>query len=139
MLTDFPSPAQNNINKPKRLLCDMALKLRDKHQQLQNLVIDLEHKEKPIWKAVAKGLNRPRRVGFRINLYRLDTLTESKETIVVPGVVLGTGEITKPPTVAAWRFSGSAKQKIEKAGGKCLDIPHLVKEHPDGKGVRLMG
>ncbi len=116
----------------------MSLKLRDKHQQLQSLIIELDHKEKPIWKAVAKGLNRPNRKGFAINLFRLDKLTEGKETIVVPGVVLGTGEISKQLTVAALKFSGSAEQKIEKAGGKCLDIETLVKQNPDGKGVRIL-
>ena len=32
--------------------------------------------------------------------------------------VLGKGEITKPFTVKASKFSNSAKEKIEKAGGK---------------------
>ncbi len=116
----------------------MALKLRDKHQELQQLIIELDHKEQPIWKAVAKGLNRPSRIGFKINLYRLEKITKGKESIIVPGTVLGTGEITKSLTIAALKFSGSAKQKIEKAGGKCLEIDQLVKQHPDGKGVRLM-
>ena len=116
----------------------MSLKLRSKHSQLQSLIIELESKEKPIWKAVAKGLNRPRRVEHKINLYRLDKLADGKETIVVPGTVLGTGEISKKLNVAALRFSGSSKQKIEKAGGKCWGIEHLAKENPDGKGVRIL-
>ena len=74
-----------------------------------------------------------------MNLFRLDRLVESKDTVVVPGVVLGTGEITKPATVAALKFSGSSKAKIEKAGGKCLAIEKLAKENPDGKGVRILG
>ena len=69
----------------------MGLKLRDKHQQLQNLIIELEQRDKPIWKAVAKGLNRPKKRSFKMNLFRLDKLTDGKETILVPGLVLGTG------------------------------------------------
>jgi len=34
--------------------------------------------------------------------------------------VLGDGEITKAMTVSAHKFSKSAKEKIEKAGGKCV-------------------
>ena len=34
--------------------------------------------------------------------------------------VLGDGEITKSLTVSAHKFSKSAKEKIEKAGGKCV-------------------
>lgn len=37
--------------------------------------------------------------------------------------ILGTGEITKALTVHAHRFSKSAKEKIEKAGGTCKIIP----------------
>ena len=117
----------------------MALKLRSKHQQLQHLIIELDSKEKPFWKAVAKGLNRPRRVGHKINLYRLDKIAGGKETVVVPGIVLGTGEVTKKLNVAALKFSGSARQKIEKAGGNCWSIEQLAKENPEGKGVRIFG
>jgi large subunit ribosomal protein L15 len=34
--------------------------------------------------------------------------------------ILGNGEITRPITVTADKFSASAKTKIEKAGGKCI-------------------
>jgi large subunit ribosomal protein L15 len=35
-------------------------------------------------------------------------------------VIIGRGEITKPLTVKAKRFSKMAQEKIEKAGGKCI-------------------
>jgi large subunit ribosomal protein L15 len=37
--------------------------------------------------------------------------------------VLGDGELTKKLTVSAHRFSASAKEKIEKAGGKATVLP----------------
>ncbi len=36
--------------------------------------------------------------------------------------ILGSGEITKPLSVKAKKFSGSAKTKIESVGGKCEEI-----------------
>jgi large subunit ribosomal protein L15 len=36
--------------------------------------------------------------------------------------VLGGGEITRPVTVTAHKFSSSAKAKIEKAGGKAVEL-----------------
>ena len=39
-----------------------------------------------------------------------------------PVKVLGGGELTRAFTVTANKFSGSAKAKIEKAGGKVLTI-----------------
>lgn len=46
----------------------------------------------------------------------------SKEGLKVSGrlKILGDGEITKPLTVKADKFSQSARKKIEAAGGKCL-------------------
>lgn len=46
----------------------------------------------------------------------------SKATLKITGrlKILGGGEITKPLTVKADKFSESAKRKIEAAGGKCL-------------------
>jgi large subunit ribosomal protein L15 len=37
--------------------------------------------------------------------------------------ILGKGEITKKLTVSADRFSQSAREKIEKAGGKIVELP----------------
>lgn len=46
----------------------------------------------------------------------------SKETLGIKGLlkILGNGELKKAITVKADKFSGSAKAKIEAAGGKCL-------------------
>ncbi len=92
-----------------------------------------------LWRAVAKALNRPRRKRHEVNLVRIEKYAKPKETIVVPGVVLGNGEIKKRVVVAALRFSGKAKEKIEKAGGKCLSIEELYESNPKGKGIRIMG
>jgi large subunit ribosomal protein L15 len=46
-------------------------------------------------------------------------------------VVLGTGEVTKALTVSAHRFTKSAREKIEAAGGTVTVIdPHAVAETP---------
>jgi large subunit ribosomal protein L15 len=42
---------------------------------------------------------------------------------LIPFKVLGNGEISRPITVKANAFSGSAKEKIEKAGGKVEVLP----------------
>jgi large subunit ribosomal protein L15 len=40
--------------------------------------------------------------------------------------VLGDGELTKKLTVSAHRFSATAKEKIEKAGGTCVVLPTKI-------------
>lgn len=59
--------------------------------------------------------------GSRVDLNAL--ITAGLIGAVKDGVkVLATGEITKPLTVCAHRFSGKAKEKIEAAGGTVEEI-----------------
>ena len=93
----------------------------------------------PFWSALAKKLNRPKRKGYEVNLFKLEKNAPGKSTIVVPGSVLGTGVLTKPLTVAALRFSKGAEEKIKKAGGHTMSIESFIEEKKSGKGVLIMG
>jgi large subunit ribosomal protein L18e len=93
----------------------------------------------PIWKAVAGLLSRPNRRRHKVNLYLLERNLEKRQVAIVPGIVLGEGELSKPVTVAALRFSEEAERKIKKAGGACLSILELVEKHPKGERVRIVG
>jgi len=115
------------------------MKIRDKNEALRKLIRDLLSQDRPVWKALGRGLNRPRRNGFRVNLYRIEKYAKGKETLVVPGIVLGSGEIKKARSVAALRFSDGARTKLEKAGGSCMSIRQLLEKNPQGKGVKIMG
>lgn len=92
----------------------------------------------PIWLAIAEKLERPRRKKVEVNICDIERNTKTDETVVVPGVVLSNGELTKPVKIAAWRFSQKAREKIEKIGGKCLGIEELIKENPKGSNVRIL-
>jgi len=91
-----------------------------------------------IWKRVAEILERSSRRRAEINLKHIEREAKEGETIVVPGVVLSEGELKKKVTIAAWRFSAKAKQKIEKAGSRAISIEELIKENPKGSNVRIM-
>jgi len=118
------------------------MKIKNKNEYTKALVEKLHSegiKGSGFWEAVADSLNRPSRIKFEVNLSGIEKYAQPKETLVVPGVVLGNGEITKHVNVAALKFSGSARQKIEKAGGSCLSIEELYEKNPKGKGIRIMG
>jgi large subunit ribosomal protein L18e len=117
------------------------MKVRDKNPVKGGLINELQEKglKTPVWKAVAKGLNRPSRKAYEMNVSRLEKHAKKGESVVVPGTVMGSGDLTKPLTVAAFRFSGAACEKIEKAGGKCMSIEDMVKDNPNGKKLRVMG
>ncbi len=99
----------------------------------------LRKKPGNVWKDVAWRITRPRQNLAEVNLGKLDKITKEGETIVVPGKVLAVGEITHPITVGALSFSHKAKERIEKAGGKCLELVELAEQNPEGKGIRIIG
>jgi len=92
-----------------------------------------------IWRDVADRLERSRRNWSEVNLSRLSRYGSKGEQIVVPGVVLATGEISTPLTVAAFRASSAARRKIEAAGGRAISLLELAVQNPKGSGVRIMG
>jgi large subunit ribosomal protein L15 len=51
-----------------------------------------------------------------------------------PVKILGDGEITRPLVVHAHKFSASARQKIEAAGGTVVEVPWVVERHSRSRG-----
>ena len=109
---------------------------------LKLLLIDLSKlykKEKVnLWKRLEYELSKSSRNRREINLYKIDQYARDGETVVVPGKVLSEGELNHKVNVAAWKFSGKAKEKINKKG-KAISIKELIKENPKGKRVRIIG
>merc|ERR1711935_2147 len=47
-------------------------------------------------------------------------------------------ELPKGLKVAALKFTEAARARITKAGGTCMTLDELVKNHPDGRGLHLL-
>jgi len=97
-----------------------------------------EHKAK-IWETVAVKLEKPLRNRFEVNLNRIERNAKNNETVVIPGKVLSSGELSKSLTVAAFSFSDNAKKKILGAKGKVFTIRELMEKTPKGSNIRIMG
>ena len=108
------------------------------NQLLVSLMDMLSREKKPIWKRVRKELDRPRRDRVEINLSKLQEYGPENGTVLVPGKVLGSGDLSKKLTVAAFSFSGTAKKLIAAAGGKTITIEALHKSNPEGRDVRIL-
>jgi len=92
-----------------------------------------------IWKRIAKDLEKPTRNRRAVNISRINRNTQPKETIIVPGKVLGSGALDHELTIAAFAFSQGAKDTITKSKGKIMTIPELMKQNPKGKDIRIIG
>lgn len=118
-------------------------KVKATNPQLIELVNFLKKRSKEneanIWRDIAERLVKPKRKRIAVNLSRLNRHTERNDVVAVPGKVLGSGEINHPITVAAFAFSGKAKEKIKAAKGKCLSYFDLIKKNPKGSNVKIIG
>lgn len=52
----------------------------------------------------------------------------------MPIKILGDGELSQPLVIKAHKFSASARQKIEAAGGKAIDLTWVVERHSRSRG-----
>lgn len=87
-----------------------------------------------IWKAIANNLEKPTRKQAAVNLYKINKYAKDNETIVVPGKVLGVGEISKNINIAAYRFSESANNKLKNK----MSIQELMRKNPKGNKTRIV-
>jgi len=121
----------------------MGKKVKKTNPNLVGLIDKLKEagriNKAPVWRDIALRLEGPASNWAEVNISRLDRHACENETVVIPGKLLGSGEIDKKLTVAAYRFSGQAKEKIANAGGQNLSIEELLVKNPTGSKVRLMG
>jgi len=106
---------------------------------LKAQIAELKAHKAAIWKNLAYELERATRKRREVNLSRINRFVKDGETVLVPGKVLAAGTLRKRITISAWNFSGNAAEEIRKAGGTILTINEMIKKHPTGKGVRIIG
>jgi len=120
----------------------MAKRTGPTNSELRNLIEELKKKSRDhavnLWKRVAEDLEKSARQRRIVNLYKINKYTKENDTIIVPGKVLGVGELDHNVIIAAFKFSGSAFDKINKIG-KAITINELIKESPKGKKIRIIG
>ena len=120
----------------------MVKKLTKTNPNLIDLIKKLKIKsateEVAIWKDVAQRLEKSNRRTAEVNLSDISRYVEDGETILVPGKVLSNGTLDIKVTVAALKFSKTAKSKIEAAGGECITIMDAMDANPKGSNIRII-
>lgn len=93
-----------------------------------------------------RGVGFHNRYRIRYEIFNIGDLAESQHQEITPDVlvqarliknlkkpikILGDGDISRPITIAAHKFSASARQKIEAAGGTVVELePWVIKRLP---------
>tara|TARA_Y100000310_G_C20105017_1_gene544534 strand:+ start:25 stop:384 length:360 start_codon:yes stop_codon:yes gene_type:complete len=91
-----------------------------------------------LWKDVATRIGKPRRNRVSVNLWKLATNKSGKEFLLVPGKVLGFGQLEKPVKVIALEFSESAAKKIGEKG-KAMTIKEALEAKVTPDSVSIVG
>jgi large subunit ribosomal protein L18e len=121
----------------------MTKKNRKTNPTLIKLIHELKkqsnEQDVQIWKDIALRFEKPAKNWPEVNLDKINKNILKKETALIPGKVLSTGNLTEKITIAAWSFSNKSKEKIKESGGKYMSIEELLKINPKGKDIRIMG
>ena len=90
------------------------------------------------WRDIAERISGGRRRYASVDLGKIERLCAEGDTVVVPGTVLGGGEIEKKITISAIRASTSAIEKIGKSGSTFKKLSDLAIENPKGTNIKII-
>ncbi len=91
-----------------------------------------------VWLKVAEELEKPRRRRVAVNLSRINRSSREGEMVIVPGVVLGVGDVNKKLTVVAVRITRRALEKLKASNCQFMTIAEALKVNPEGSNVRVI-
>ena len=104
--------------------------------ELAQSIIEARKNDK--WFPIAAIISGPRSRRATVNLDRIEKNSKEGDTIVVPGKVLGVGNITKKLRVAALDFSSDAREKLKEKKCEVISILEEIKINPKANGVKLI-
>jgi len=100
----------------------------------REIIEKLYARKEPIFNAIAKELERPARHSVDVNLSKIDKYAKDKGAVIIPGKVLGNGELKKDVTVVAYAFSEAALKKIQKK----MTLAELLEKNIKIKGLQIL-
>ena len=111
------------------------------NQELFNVIRDLKKLSSKtgvgVYRAVAAKLASPASQKVEVNLSKIEKFAKDKETLIVPGKILGSGLLTKKVTIVGFKVSESALKKITAAGSTYVSMEDFIAK-PNPK-VRIIG
>ena len=84
----------------------------------------------PLWRDIAKRLEKPSRNYAAVNLSKINRHTQSNDTVLVAGKVLASGDLEHSVTVAALNFSSQAMPRSQKPAGSACQLKSWCKSTP---------
>ena len=120
--------------KSKTLIDNQAK--RKLNSELVETILNAKKNEK--WTRIAGILASPRRNKVIANLEEIDKESKEGDTILVPGKILGKGDIGKKLRIVALSFSEEARRKLKDKKCEIVTIKEEIKVNPKAQGVKLI-
>lgn len=98
----------------------------------------LAAKNQKAWMKIAQLVSGSRKKYSAVNLDRINAESENGDILIIPGKVLGNGDLNKKIKICALYFSDSATEKIKKSKSEMVQIIDEIKNNPSAKGVKII-
>jgi len=95
-------------------------------------------KKNPAWEKIIKKVSGSRRKRLELNLDEIDNQTKDNDLVIIPGRVLGKGNIKKKIKISAMKYTESAKEKLKESKIEFNLIEEEIKSNPEGKGIKVL-
>jgi large subunit ribosomal protein L18e len=106
---------------------------RKSNPALLNVILLLRKQKSPFWTKIAGIISKPKRKFVAVNLSKISRYSKDGDNVIVPGKVLGAGELSHKITLAAVSASQEARKKA-----KIISIEEVAKKNPKGDGLKII-
>lgn len=98
----------------------------------------MKAKKSKSWLEIANLISVPRRLQASINIDEIDKISKEGDTVLVPGKVLGNGDISKKIRIVSLYFSKSARDKLKARKCEIVSVAEEIKENPNARGIKVI-
>lgn len=116
-------------------------KLKERIKRKTNpLVLEIlnEGRNNAYWSKITKILSSSTRNYSSVNLTEIDKQTTPGDTVVIPGKVLSSGNLTKKVRICALSISPNAKDKLKESKSEYVLILDEMKKNAKAEGIKLI-
>ena len=104
------------------------------NERKKEIISSLYSKNEKIFHRIADELSKSSRQNVNVNLSKIEKYAKDKGAVIIPGKVLGNGELMKDVFVIAYSFSDSAYNKLKKK----LTIKEFIDKNQKIKGLQIL-
>ena len=90
------------------------------------------------WLPVARIIANSTRLHSKINLDKIDDAAKPGDTILVPGKILSSGNLTKKIRLCSLGISKSAREKLKATKSEYISIIDEIRQNPKFEGVNII-